>query len=192
MNIPRDIRHKILEELPDREIVKNITLNKALYNDDSFFRHLIQKRYPLYSEELNTVSSARNLYLEILRDTAILKDEFHYYYNEENNNRWFDGIQDVREILRIAKENLSSRVIKLFDQAMEEQNPKDNVLDTVLDISFMDERGGDIELINRPSKNSKKKQIDNLPVYSSDGITVVYFAKLIGDYSLPEKWKGRW
>ncbi len=179
MDIP-DIYLMLTSMQDDRSVVNMLSVNKK-FNDPNFFHQLFSKRYPNLIKYKKEDQDWKQFYLEMVKYIYKLKEDFKYEQKYE-----IFSTDNPKELYYQVIGSLST------DPRLREriQYVESDTSGKILDISDIDSQGKNIRFIHAPGERSKKKPIQGLKIYSDKLKKVIILAKLIGDYSIIERWTG--
>lgn len=126
MSKHKDTDKEILRKLDDRSLLKTCMTNKYYWNEvcnEQFFKNIIYERYPGaadFNYNLKGRQTWRQYYLNIVRDVAILRENYNYSYkigNLKNQVEVFQfaddgGRKDPNDLLIMASKGGEVELIK--------------------------------------------------------------------------------
>ena len=78
----KDIYEYIVNLAEDRDVINMLSVNRK-FNDDSYFKKILEKRYPLLLEFKNEHETYKQFYLRMIKYVAKLWEEFKIPYVAE-------------------------------------------------------------------------------------------------------------
>lgn len=178
----KDTDFLIMEKMDDVSLLNFCKLNHhtiKLCDNDLFWEKRTKRNFEKLYRTKTQGESWKEFYLNILYYIYKLQEDFKYEYDYEDDDDYYDDDETPKATYNKLKASVNDKV-KL---RLEDPLPRNKVYD----ISFIDEEGSGIKVINRPTEGSKKKQVGDLNIYSENSRAVYRLRRLIGNYELSLK-----
>ena len=121
----KDIYPYIVNLAEDRDVINMLSVNRK-FNDDSYFKRILEKRYPLLLEFKSEDETYKKFYLRMVKYMAKLWEEFKISYVAEkgfNPEKRYELAQHLRSrgysLARIA-EIKHLKIAKTLDEFLED------------------------------------------------------------------------